>query len=172
MKKHTRGATLLELMAALAVAGILLSLALPSFATLARNQHRAQNTNQLLSTLHFARTTAVLSRSTVGICSGTSRCSGSARWQDGMLIFIDANLNGQFDADEELLRHEPLPAGTYWQWQSFQRRSYLLLEADGTTRALNGTFTLCHDKAAIHEVVISLIGRVRTQSPSGRDVCS
>ncbi len=172
MMNRTRGIGLLELMTGLAVAGILLSLALPGFAALLRHQHKAQDTNQLLSLLHFARTEAVLSRRTIGICSGRATCSGSTRWQEGLLVFVDTDLNGRLDSHEELLRHEPLPTDTRWLWQSFQKRSYILFEADGTTRALNGTFTLCRGTTAFNEVVVNLIGRVRTQSPSASSACS
>lgn len=172
MNCQMRGISLLELMITLAIISIFLAIALPGANDLIRTQHRAQGTNQLLSTLHFARTSAVLSRRTVGICSGKNTCNNSPEWRDELLIFVDSNLNGKLDEGEELLRREPLHQEHLWRWDSFQQRSHLLFEADGTTRALNGTFTLCHGSKALNVVVVNLIGRVRTQSPSAQASCS
>lgn len=172
MKHQSNGISLLELIICLAIASLLLSVVLPGFAALQRSQHRAQSTNQLLSVLHFARTEAVLSRRIIGICSGAASCSNSTNWHGELLVFVDDNMNGQLDSNEELLRREPLPPDSLWHWHSFQRRSYLLFEADGTTRALNGTFTLCREASALNEVVVNLIGRMRTQSPSDPQACS
>ena len=44
-------------------------------------------------------------------------------------------------------------------------------EPDGTTRAQNGTFTLCKDGKPLHQVVVSLSGRVRSQLPTSQASC-
>lgn len=168
-KKH--GHTLVELMLCLLIGGIMLGLALPSFSTLLESSEQAQLTNQLLGHLHYARGTAVLEKVTVALCAGQTQCDDAASWQRQILIFVDKNTNGQLDPDERVLRQELLPAGYSWQWSNFRQRPHALFDPDGTTHALNGTFTLCKHGTAMRQIVISLSGRPRTQSPSSSAHC-
>ncbi|MCY1287259.1 Type II transport protein GspH [compost metagenome] len=170
--KTKHGHTLVELMLCLLIGGIVLGLALPSFSALLNSSTQAQLTNQLLGQLHYARGTAVLGKTTVALCAGQDRCSGSSNWQRQLLVFIDQNGNGQLDPAEKLLRQEPLRPDYSWQWSSFRHRSYVLFDSDGTTRALNGTFTLCENGTPLKQIVISVSGRPRTQSPSPDARCS
>ncbi|WP_137818231.1 GspH/FimT family pseudopilin [Pseudomonas sp. 2FG] len=168
--KTMHGQTLVELMACLLIGGIMLSLALPSFSSILQRNQQTQTVNQLLGTLHYARGSAVMSRKTIGICAGDTSCDSEALWQGHLLVFDDLNRNGQLDSGEAQLRQEQLPEGYAWHWS--RSSPYLLLEADGTTRALNGTFTLCRDGAPLQQIVINLTGRVRTRAPVAGARCS
>lgn len=162
--KRMHGQTLVELMVCLLIGGVMLTLALPAFtSTLQRNQ-QTQAVNQLLGALHYARGSAVMGRKTIALCSGDALCNPEQVWQSQLLVFADLNRNGQLDSGEELLQQLHLPKGYSWRWSNFRSRSYLQFEADGTTRALNGTFTLCHDGIPARQIVINLTGRVRTQA--------
>lgn len=162
--KRMHGQTLVELMVCLLIGGIMLTLALPAFtSTLQRNQ-RTQAVNQLLGALHFARSSAVTGRTTMALCSGSANCDSEKIWRSQLLVFDDRNDNGQLDVDEQLQRQITLRDGYSWRWSNFRSRPYLQFEADGTTRALNGTFTLCHDDIPARQIVINLTGRVRTQA--------
>lgn len=166
------GFTLVELLTCLLIGSIFLSLALPSFSTLLQKNQTTQQVNQLMGLLHYARGTAVLEKKTVGVCAGTTTCSTSSTWQGAVLIFHDRNANGQLDSGEQLLRQGTINHEHSWTWSSFGKRAYLLYERNGTTRALNGTFTLCRKSEALHQVVISLEGRIRAQSPTAGARCS
>lgn len=169
--QNLRGYTLTELMICLLIASIMLVSAAPSFSSLIKNNQKTQLTNQLVGLLHYARSTAVLKKQTVGICAGNAQCMNSLSWHGQLLAFNDTNGNGQLDATEELLRQEILPEGYSWHWSNFRSRYHLLYEHNGTTRALNGTFTLCQGSDALHQVVISLSGRARTQTPKANARC-
>lgn len=170
MKKQS-GQTLVELIVCLLIGSILLSLALPSFQKLTLDSQKIQQVNQLLGMLHYARSTAVLEKRTISLCSGIAHCARSRNWNGSLLVFDDRNGNGQLDEQEELLRQTTLPEHYSWRWFSFGKRPHLTYEHDGTTRALNGTFTLCQTDKALHQIVISLSGRVRTQSPTASAKC-
>ncbi|MGF6691049.1 type IV fimbrial biogenesis protein FimT [Metapseudomonas resinovorans] len=169
--KSRHGHTLVELLFCLLIAGILLSFAIPSFVSTVERSRQTEAVNQLLGALHYARSTAVMERKVVGICSGESTCSDDARWVDQLLVFIDDNRNGHLDTNEKLLRGFPLPADQSWTWKNFRRKRYLQFKPDGTTLALNGTFTLCREGEAIRQLVINLTGRVRTRAPSANAQC-
>lgn len=161
----TRGYSLPELLICLLIGTLLLSLATPSLSSLLQNSRKTQQTNQLLGMLHYARGTAVLDKRTITLCSGTPQCSKSNSWHESLLVFADDNSNGIRDAGEALLQQASLDHNYRWIWSSFGQRSYVTYQRDGTTKALNGTFTLCHQGLALQQVVISLSGRARTQAP-------
>ncbi|CAD5109030.1 GspH/FimT family pseudopilin [Zestomonas carbonaria] len=169
--KTMHGHSLVELMFCLLIGGILLSLALPSFTSMLNSNTQTQLVNQLLGQLHYARSTAVQGKASVALCSGHMQCSGSPKWERHLLAFIDRNRNGQIDAGEELLRQQDIPPAYSWHWSNFRRRPHLLYQRDGTTRALNGTFTLCREGQPLQQVVISVSGRARTQSPAAGASC-
>lgn len=170
--KRMHGQTLVELMVCLLIGGIILTSALPAFTSTLQRSQQTQAVNQLLGALHYARGTAVMSRKTIALCSGNAPCSPEQVWQSQLLIFDDLNKNGQLDNGEALLQQLPLPKGYSWRWSNFRSRSYLQFEADGTTRALNGTLTLCHADDPTRQIVINLTGRARTQAAPGDARCS
>lgn len=92
MKKYS-GFTLIELLIALSIVGILLMVGVPSLKTFVQNNQLIASTNELISALHVARSEAIKLNSRVSICSssnGTS-CSGSSNWQNGWIVFVDAD---------------------------------------------------------------------------------
>jgi len=170
--ERMHGQTLVELMVCLLIGGIVLTLALPAFtSTLQRNQ-QTQAVNQLLGALHYARSSAVMGRKTIALCSGDAPCNPEQTWQNQLLIFNDLNKNGQLDNGEALLQQLPLSKGYSWYWSNFRSRPYMQFEADGTTRALNGTLTLCHADTPTRQIVINLTGRARLQAAPGNTRCS
>jgi len=170
--KRMHGQTLVELMVCLLVGGIMLSLALPSFTSTLKRSQQTQAVNQLLGALHYARGSAVMGRKTIALCSGDAPCDSEQAWQSKLLIFDDLNKNGQLDNGEALLQQLPLSKGYSWYWSNFRNRTYMQFEADGTTRALNGTFTLCHADSPTMQIVINLTGRARIQAAPGGTSCS
>lgn len=107
-----RGFTLSETLTALAVAGIGLSLATPSLQSLAARNEHAAAVNQLVSTLHRARSESVMRNTPVAVCAsvGGERCDGEA-WRDGWIAFVDADADQQRAAGETLLERVPALAG-------------------------------------------------------------
>lgn len=163
------GVTLLELMVVLAIAAILLTIGIPSFASLAQSSRLSTATNELLAALHLARSEAIKRSARAVICSSASgaACANSGDWDQGWLVFHDANNNANVDAGEAvILRRQALPAGL----RATSRRTYISYTPDGSTKwtsgALQGgTFTVCNDTGspvAARELIISLAGRART----------
>lgn len=163
MAPKNYGRTLIELMGALAILSIIITTALPSLQTLLESNARTQAINQMLAALHHARSDAVFSNSIVTLCAGQRECSGSQRWQENIVMFRDHNANGQMDAGDELIYQARIAPEFSWQWN--RANGYIQFEPDGSTRALNGTFTLCENGVAQRQIIISLSGRVRTASP-------
>ena len=161
--KKIYGHSLLELLICLCIGCLLFNTAIPILNATAQRNQQAQLVNQLVGTLHFARSNAVMGKSTVSICAGNNPCNTAKVWSDELLVFHDPNQNGQLDPGERVLRQEPLAASYKWHWSNFRNRSFLQFKRDGTTPALNGTFTLCKTGQPIKQVVINITGRVRTK---------
>lgn len=163
MTRKIYGRTLLELMYALAIVAILLSVALPNFRDMTDRNARTQSVNQMVSLLHHIRSQAVFARGIVTLCPGTTQCVGSQHWQGDLLLFLDHNGNGLLDGQDRLLHQAKVATNHSWRWN--RSNGYIQYEPDGTTRALNGTLTLCRGNEPQHQLVIALSGRVRQQRP-------
>lgn len=81
-----RGVTMIELMIALAIAGIVLAFALPSFENSARNSAIRSSTMDLVTTMNTARAQAVALRRQVTVAAN------AAGWSDGWQIQYTADV--------------------------------------------------------------------------------
>lgn len=169
MARKIYGRTLLELMSVLAILSILLTMALPNMRSLMEGNQRTQTVNQMISLLHHSRSQAVYTRGVVTLCPGSEQCSASRYWQGNLLLFLDRNGNGQLDHEDHLLHQAEIADELSWHWN--RNNGYIQFEADGSTRALNGTLTLCRQGVPQHQIVIALAGRVRHQPPSRGAAC-
>ena len=67
----SRGVTLFELMMALAIAGVIIALGVPSFRAVIANQQMSAATNEMVMTLNLAKSEAVKRVAYVSICQST-----------------------------------------------------------------------------------------------------
>ncbi len=116
MRTHTataKGFTLLELMTAIAVMAVLLSVGVPSFVQIIRNNRITAQTNELVSALNVARSESIKRGIPVSVCSSTNgtSCAGSATWGTGWIAFTDSGAAGQVNAGDEVLQVWPAVQG-------------------------------------------------------------
>ena len=98
------GFTLLEALVVLAVLSVLLGLAAPALTGLRERQQLQARAEAFWSSLMLARAQALLHQQHVTLCAASDRaCDPAADWHAGWLVFVDANRNGQREADERLL---------------------------------------------------------------------
>lgn len=115
MREH--GFTLVELMVALSVLGVLISLAAPAFAALAERWRVMTLTDQLKATLHYARSEAlkrggkVLVQRLPNNQNGCSSATQTSFWDCGWFVCEDTNDNGKCGAAEPVLQRYAAPAG-------------------------------------------------------------
>lgn len=178
IKLATAGFTLIELVVTIAIAGILLALAVPSFREITLNNQRASMTNELVSALNFARGQALALRRPVVMCrikadaADPPVCGQGAGWEEGWVVFqdIDRN-NAPTDAQEILRRRGPLisnrdvarAASARLAIRSNVNPSFTF-QPSGTSTA--GRFAVCDDRGTAKgaTVVVSAVGQVRTES--------
>ncbi len=110
-----QGFTLLELMVAMTLGGLILGLGIPSFRDYLKGAELTRTANDMLGAFYAARSEAVQRRRNVAVCftqtpeATTPVCGLAAR--AGWIVFVDSNSNGLMDAGETLLVRHALPGG-------------------------------------------------------------
>ena len=106
-KRGQRGFTFIELITVTVVMGIILAIAVPSFADLVRSSRMTTQANDLMADLLYARSEAAARGVRVVVCASADQvnCSASATdWSNGRLIFADADNDQGLDSGEEVLQ--------------------------------------------------------------------
>jgi type IV fimbrial biogenesis protein FimT len=172
----SRGFTLMELMFTIAVAGILLAVAVPSFQDMIANNRLVSQSTEIVAAMNFARSEAISKNATVRVCrsnlEASTSCAGSAGEWDFFIVRRDT-------APVEVLRRGVL--GDYSGTVSFESD----LTADQVTftpdgLAHNGTssgplvsdneLVVCSTKATGENIRVITIGagsRISTTRDEG-----
>ncbi len=189
MHRH-KGFTLLELLVAIVVLGIVLTLGVPSFTQFVQTNRMAAGVNDLVATLHSARTEAIKRKTLAGANAAVSICA-SADWntagpscdvagnfRDGWITFADIDGDIVVDAGEQVLAvHGPVanaltlnaldinsnPVGQ--QFFSFGASGFLRAAAPGQPL---GNVQFCDTRGDIDAGGGIAAGRFMLISPTGR----
>ena len=94
------GFSLLELMATVAIGGILLAVGLPSFVNLIKSNRLTTQTNSVLTALHLARNEAINRGHNIRVLT----ISGDEDWAAGWQVRLDVDNDGVTDAEDTVLR--------------------------------------------------------------------
>ncbi len=103
MKNAQTGFTLLELMLVLTIAGIILGFGVPAMGDFIRNARITGAANDVMASLHYARSEAIKRRQAVTVCTSADPliadpgCDATTVLT-GWIVFVDANQNGTRDA--------------------------------------------------------------------------
>lgn len=167
MRSATHGFTLLELMTAITLLGILMAFAVPSFRTYTVNSRISAAANDLVTALNLGRSEALRRSGPVVICSSSNQadCSGSDDWTAGWIVFADTNGNGAVDADE-LLQVYPALTGSLDVPANQDRVTYNAMGMATATTALAVASQGCLVERQV-DVVVSLSGAIS----SNRSTC-
>jgi type IV fimbrial biogenesis protein FimT len=120
MKRRSRGFTLMELMVTLAVAGVLLSIGVPSFREFQRNGRLTGAANDSLMAVLAARNEALRRQEIVSFCPSANPADPNATCTNvgaqGFISFVDttADCQRQF-VGEELVASASIHSEVKWQ---------------------------------------------------------
>jgi type IV fimbrial biogenesis protein FimT len=177
--RPARGLTLIELMIALVVIAIVLSLGTPSMRNLLHGNRLRAESSRMLGAINLARSEAVMRNQPVSICpsamavTGNAECSGV--YDAGWIVFSNADRDKIVDTgtDEVLQVFEGLPPGYQLTNRSGTRAAFELISylPNGTSHS-NRTLLFCspsQQRALSLSIVINIVGRARLAG--GRDEC-
>ena len=154
------GFSLGELLATLAVAGVSLSLVVPSLDSLTRSNQRATAINELVATLHLARSEAITRNTPIVVCpSADGRACARVAWETGWIRFVDSNGDLRLDASEPVLGATSRLTGLQIRTDAFD--AAFGYEPTGRVAAPNGgpgggEFTFCAEGGSLGGQVISV----------------
>ncbi|MBT8152171.1 MAG: GspH/FimT family pseudopilin [Gammaproteobacteria bacterium] len=163
--------SLIELLLSLLIVAVLASFAAPSFKDFIDSARVDAQQEMLRKAIYRTRSSAIYSKKIVSLCPyGESGCG--ALWEQGMMIFTDANNNGEIDPEDTLLERIYFKPGSYRiSWRASARKNYLRYSPTGMARAF-GRFTICDksdDLRLARTIVVNRQGRTRTYSDRNGD---
>lgn len=100
------GVTLVELLIVMTIAGVLASLALPSFRAMLVRRAATSAATDLASDFRLARSEAIKRSTYATACRSTdsASCAGAGDWRAGWIVFTDVNNNQTVDAGDSVIR--------------------------------------------------------------------
>ena len=112
--KRVYGLTLVELIITIVIAGILITVGVPSFTSLYEASRSDSSIRTIQSSLTFARNQAVSYGARVTLCPLSSdSCTND--WKNGFTIFIDRGARGNIDGDDQIIKViGPFAADTFF----------------------------------------------------------
>jgi type IV fimbrial biogenesis protein FimT len=174
--RRLAGFTLIEMMVAMMVAVILLTVGIPSFNDLAKNNRLVTQSNAIAAVMNGARAEAIAQRRTVTVCGSSNGTSCSGAWGAGWLTFQDADADGTVDVGDPLLVYVNSAANSAVN-VGFVGATTVRYNALGFALAgSNGTMRLCDERGDTHAraLLISSTGRLSvasdTDSPADKIV--
>ena len=167
--------TLVELMVTLAVLGISLMIAVPSFLSFSRSNRTVSDTNSLVGALNFARSEATKRRANISVCSSNDglTCAAGIGWNSGWIVFIntDNDSPAQVDAGETILRVYGATSPGNAINASAALADSITYRADGFSTA-QGQFVLCDSSGAPSARAIGVSRTGRVSLSTGGNTCN
>jgi type IV fimbrial biogenesis protein FimT len=172
--KRMSGYTLVEIIIAMTVAAVILTIGIPSFRFVTNSNRIAAEINGLLGDMQFARAEAIKEGVPVTVCVSAdgATCANTNTWQSGWIVFSDFNGNATVDtaaSPPDVIFRVQTPfsstdtfvANNNLGHVTFNRQGY----ANGVT---NGTGIELHDSANtpswIRCLSINFVGMMASQT--------
>ncbi len=164
MSHKQTGMTLIEMVIALAVIGILTGYAVPSYQTFKHNKMMSTEINRLVSSLHFARNQSIILGHHVVLCPSQSliSCDASSQWHKGWLVFRDDNRNRTLDHGEIILTTEQAMQGSLQATASVYRQK-IRYDRLGASPGTNLSIRFCDFRGSEYAkaIIVNNVGRPR-----------
>lgn len=171
MQNKQPGFTLIELIITLAIAGILMSIAIPNFQTFILNNRMSAQANDFMAAIGLARSEAIKRATRVSICksANSTSCATSGSWAQGWIVFTDGSTAGTVDGTDVVIQvRGPLESASTFTGNT-NVANFIAYGASGFG-TLAGTVSLCPPSPAAVEgrdIVITNTGRARVLKPPG-----
>ena len=172
--QYRMGFTLIELMVTIAIAGILLGVAIPSFISTIASNRLTANANELVTALNLARSEAVKRGASVTVrkvdSNSFTNLSSTANWENGWDVFTDADSDGNYETGDILIRTFGALNASYTLRGNTYIANFIRYQADGSIN-LAGNFVICNNDSITGAklIITNAVGRVRIASDADHD---
>ena len=171
--RHDGGISLIELLVAITLLSLAVTLGVPSLARTLDQQRLDNAGDRLTNSIRLTRETAITRNQAVVMAPL------AGNWNGGWRVFVDNNQNGQLDADDILLQEDQATNITTISATGELAR-YLRYNPLGESERLDGgflagTLRLCpvHPEQPGRRLIINRVGRLRSESAVlAADICS
>lgn len=142
--KRIEGLSLIEVLTALAIAAVLLTMALPACLAVIDRARIARVQADLGDAFLSGARLAVASGTATVLCPAreTGGCTGGIDWSQGWLLFADVDGDRRYGGHDTLIRRTAALPGRL-RLSSSQGRPKIVFQADGDNAGSNATFSLC-----------------------------
>lgn len=163
----------MELLVTMSVATILLTLGVPAFQDLIKNNRLTTAANELVGALSLARSEAIKRGVRVTVCKSSTgaACANSGGWDQGWIVFTDPNNNAIFDSGDALLRVREAVQSNLSITGNTNLSDYTSYVARGHSQLTSGAFQAgtikaCDDRTGNvgKSLVVSQSGRIRVET--------
>ncbi|MFN4325463.1 MAG: GspH/FimT family pseudopilin [Azonexus sp.] len=172
------GVTLVELMITLAVLGVLLAIAVPSFNALIASSRVSASTNELLAAMAQSRSEAIRRGQRVVLCiqdpNNPGQCTNAGSWEQGWMAFVDLDRNGTPGAGEDVVLNSPAQGGVSMPAQNGQRTAVYLPSGrvlDPRTIRVCSPSTSLSDNNRARDILLNIAGQPILTQPVVASAC-
>ncbi len=172
-RRRSRGLSLVELVVVLAICATLGSLTVSAWGGVASSMRLNGYASSFVTQLQLARGEAIKRNARVALCKSPNgeTCVASGGWEQGWIVFHDANNNGVRDPLETIVSVTAALAEGYRLTGNTNVARYVSYSAHGGTELVSGAFqagtlTLCQQSAGSvegREIVIGSVGSPRVR---------
>jgi type IV fimbrial biogenesis protein FimT len=159
-----RGYSLYDLLTTMGVIGVLGVSAIGGLQPLLERERLSTNVNLLVTHMALARSEAIRCATPVTVCKSATGagCTPDSHWEQGWIVFADADADEELGADETVIRvQQGLVAGHTLEFRAELARNDALTYHPSGRSTRNGTFTMCDRHGTAKTVIVNFVGRAR-----------
>ena len=175
IRRSMAGFTVIELMIALVILGVLIALAAPSFSQMWNNNRITSETNGIVADLASARSEVLKlgGASLLTVCASVdgATCSKTSDWSTGRLVVIESDPAGSvgvIDPYDVILRKSGALDRITATLSGVSTTGFVTYRATGAiTSSTSGKIVVCKQGYVGREISISVTGRTAVANTTG-----
>ncbi|WP_109581864.1 GspH/FimT family pseudopilin [Cupriavidus plantarum] len=153
------GFTLIEMLVAVTVLGVVAMAALPNLSSFTHNSKIRSEASSFASDMEVARSEAARRNATITICPSQDGNACSEDWSLPRVIFFDANNDGAYGNGDDLIRRgNTPPARIVITATDLAAPTYIRFRSFGPSNSPTASWQICENGSALSGQTITMTG--------------